>query len=479
MNQSTNLLYVLPEIILILTVLFCLTIHLSFKKLSPRFYHFLLSLFLPVIIFILIYYRSFTLQTLFSGHMIFDNYGNLFKLILSMLLFGILISTHRSHDKQLTFEQYLFINIQVLGTFLLVSTTSLFILFLTLEFIALTFSFFMSTSSHSLRHEKMTKTGIFQLIITAIFLYGLSLLYGTTGAIYFSDMIIIKQAGQGEQLLFALGMIILIFTIIAKTRIFHFTNDNFIVFKQLNTKTTIMLSILPKFAGLALIGRICMIIFYPLDISWNPVSLSLIFSLIIIAIFTTYSNIWSLNQESLPAALWTSSNTHFGFGLIGIVSLSKSSASAGIFYTLFYTISIIGIYSSHILREELASSRQLTINFKKLSPAKIPRIIFIFNIIGLPFTAGYISRLELIKGLLAQGPVFILLSVVLIFNWLLLIFKIHFASALMNQTEYFKVKPAGKRILSSAVTLLLMTSILFFGIYARPLMDMIKNSLIF
>jgi len=463
MTLSTDLLYILPELILVFIALSFIALQLIFNRLLPRLYHLILILVLPIITLILIYYLFFPFRSMFSGHFVFGNYGNLLKLIFSVLLFCILIIGQYPNKKQLNFEQYLFLNIQTLAAFLLISSNSIVVLFLTLELIALTYTYFLINGQKSSGIKNISDYLIFELIITSVFLFSLSLLYGTTGSIYLSEMGMVKFGTQAIQYIFALAIIILIFTVILKTRIFNFTFESFVIFKKLNPKLSTILSIMPKIAGIAILGRIFTNIFYPREINCNPISLALIVTLVIIVIFMTYSNIRGLQQGDLNVALWFSANTHYGFIIIGLASLSASSASAGIFYLLFYAISIIGLYETINLWDQIVTARQLSINFKKIMLNNIPGIIFKVNLIGIPFTAGFIGRLELVKGLLSQGTLFILFGIVLIINWLLLLFNIHFTSSLISKAGKIKTKPIGKPIVSQIVIILLTTSILFFG----------------
>ena len=280
----------------------------------------------------------------------------------------------------------------------------LLMLFLSMEAVGLTsyvMAGYMRTSLRST--EASLKYVIFGGVSSAIMLYGLSLMYGMTGAMDFAGIRAALMTGPTN----AFGLLVATVLIIAGMSYkiaavpFHFWCPD--VYEGAPTPVAAIFSVGPKAAGFALMIR-----FFYTTLAAGPdaaASVSIINMInwpllmsVIAAVTMTYGNLVALKQTNVKRMLAYSSIAHVGYLLMGFVLLSDTGLGAILFYLLIYTLMNLGAFffvvaiNNHIKSEELED--YVGLGFR--APwAGAMMVVFLASLTGIPPFAGFVGKFYL------------------------------------------------------------------------------------
>ncbi|MFT5315781.1 MAG: NADH-quinone oxidoreductase subunit N [Candidatus Krumholzibacteriia bacterium] len=275
----------------------------------------------------------------------------------------------------------------------------LLMLFLSMEAVALVsyvLAGFMRTSLRST--EASLKYVLFGGVSSAIMLYGLSLLYGMTGAVEFADIRTALLAGSFDPF----GMLVVVVLILVGMSYkiaavpFHYWAPD--VYEGAPTPISALFSVGPKAAGFALMIRF----FYTTFAVGTDAGIALVQEInwpLLVAVMSaatmTYGNLVALRQDNVKRMLAYSSIAHVGYLLMGFVLLSHNGLAAVLFYLLVYTLMNLGAFffvtaiNNHLKSEEL--SDYAGIGFR--APwACAMMVIFLASLTGVPPFAGFIGK---------------------------------------------------------------------------------------
>ncbi len=351
--------------------------------------------------------------TFFKGMIEVDTYASIFKMIfiLSALLVAFISVNYLSRFKIGHGEFYGLMLFATLGAMIMSSAADFVSVYIGLELLSISLYILVGLMAFDLRSNeaamKYFLTGIFA---SAVFVYGLSLIYGFSGQTNFEKiaMIIKDSVGQvgisGLGLLPVIGMVFVAvgfgFKISAVP--FHMWTPD--VYEGAPTPVTAFLSSVPKVAGVAVILRIFLTVFSEINSSW--VTLFAVLSVLTM----TVGNIMALRQDSVKRMLAYSSIAHVGYILTGFVAIGVSS-EAGIgsiaFYFLAYLFMNIGAFSILIYTNAESRKGETFAEIKGLSTyapfAAAAMAIFMFSLAGIPPLAGFIAKYWIFTAVIRSG----------------------------------------------------------------------------
>ena len=265
---------------------------------------------------------------------------------------------------------------------------------------------YMRTSLRST--EASLKYVIFGAVSSAIMLYGLSLLYGMTGAMDFAGIRAALVAGpvNGFALLVVTVMIIAGMSYKIAAVPFHYWCPD--IYEGAPTPVSAIFSVGPKAAGFALMIR-----FFYTTLAAGPdaaASVGLINLInwplliaVISAVTMTYGNLVALRQTNVKRMLAYSSIAHVGYILMGFVLLTEAGLAAILFYLLVYTLMNLGAFfyvvamNNHLKSEELED--YIGLGFR--APwAGAMMVVFLASLTGIPPFAGFIGKFYLFTAVL-------------------------------------------------------------------------------
>ncbi len=283
----------------------------------------------------------------------------------------------------------------------------LLMLFLSMEAVGLTsyvMAGYMRTSLRST--EASLKYVLFGAVTSAIMLYGMSLLYGMTGAMDFDGIRESLMSGSVDPF----GLLVVIVLILAGMSYkiaavpFHYWCPD--VYEGAPTPVSAIFSVGPKAAGFALMIRF----FYTTFAAGTDAGAQLVQDInwpLLVAVMSvatmTYGNLVALRQTNVKRMLAYSSIAHVGYLLMGFVLLTSAGLASILFYLLVYTLMNLGAFfyvvaiNNHLKSEEL--SDYVGVGFR--APwAGAMMIVFLASLTGVPPFAGFVGKFYLFTAVL-------------------------------------------------------------------------------
>lgn len=384
---------VTPEIIMTISATALLILELIFKNKG-------------VLAFIAVAVAAVVLYTIpsshgqtFGGMFISDTYSTYFKLIFMInLVLTVLISLRYIQREKAEYgEYYSLLLFATSGMMLMASAKDLIILYLGLELMALSTYILAGIKRHDIKsNEAAIKYFLLGAFSSALLLYGISLIYGMTAT---TDIYKIaehlKTTEVTTTLLLSMILIMVAFSFKIAAAPFHMWAPD--VYEGAPTSITAFMSVGPKAAGFAVMGRVFYIAFQNIQADWTPI-------LIGIAILTmAVGNILAIVQTNIKRMLAYSSIAHAGYMLIGIIPGTQESMSAMMVYMLIYAFMNIGAFAIVILLEkgdELSDYEGLSKSHPLVAALML---VFMFSLTGIPPTAGFIGKFNIFMAAIKAG----------------------------------------------------------------------------
>lgn len=280
----------------------------------------------------------------------------------------------------------------VLAAILVVKAVNLLVLLLAIEILSIG-----AYSLSAMQHTKAAKEAAIKYIIfggvsTAIFLFGVSLLFGLTGTLNIHEEFfvqsLINQQGSVLMIIFILIFVGLFFKITAFP--FHLWAPD--VYEAVPAPIAAFFSVLPKLAVLGFIIKYVLAInlFNIVEVPWE------LFLASIAIITMTVGNFAALAQKNAKRMMAYSSVAHTGFFLMAIVAFQVFAYQALLFYGVIYLFMnfaaflLIHLYEEKFGLTEIEQYRGIA---KKYSFHAVVVVIVMISLTGLPPTAGFTAKL--------------------------------------------------------------------------------------
>ncbi len=481
----------LPEAIL--TVTFCVAIlaGLIFRK-RPRTVGYLA--FFGILISIYYAIQQFGIsESAFSGMISVDPFASFFKILVGVAALIIIVFSFFSSEVLNTVrrmgEYFSLLVAMTLGMFLMAGASNLLMMVLALELTSLS-SYILAgyTKEAADSSEAALKYILYGALSSGVMLYGISILYGLTGA---TDFIGINKAlaiGTTNYiaLLVATIFIIVGFGYKISAVPFHFWTPD--VYEGAPITITAFLSVASKAAGFAMMIRFFKVTFIDTHMvglpsgMWASVSgLEWNKLLAILSVLTmTLGNLVAVWQNNLKRLLAYSSIAHAGYMLMGVVILSDKGLAAVLIYFIVYLFMNLGAFLVVMMVANKTGSEDID-SYKGLghrSPlVGVAMVIFFISLTGLPPTAGFIGKLYLFAALLDAK--WIWLAVVGAINSVISLY--YYVRVLRNmflRDPEGNTEPLAFPKSQLALLIVLMIPTILFGLYFAPIVDFANASLL-
>lgn len=324
----------------------------------------------------------------------------------NILCLSLLIISHTSYNwlknhKHLP-EFFMLLLSSTLGLFFMMSSGNLLMFYLGLELSAIPLAalcnFDLEKKVSSEAAMKMIMSSAFS---SALLLFGISLLYGSTGTISLTELPYVLNGSMMQSLAF-----ILFFTGFAfKLSVVPFHLWTADVYEGSPIAVTAFLSVVSKGAMSFVFISVLFHAFSSLVSVWY-------YALLVSAAITILvGNIFALRQQNLKRFFAFSSIAQVGYILIGIASVSLPSAyqhgtASVIFFILVYVFSnlaafgVISIISSLTGKETIDEYKGL---YKSNPTLALILALALFSLAGIPPTAGFFGKLFLLTSGAATG----------------------------------------------------------------------------
>ena len=301
---------------------------------------------------------------------------------------------------------------------------------------------------------------------SGVLLFGLSLIYGAMGSIYFAD---VAQTVTANAMV-ALGFIFFVSGMGFKISLvpFHFWTAD--VYEGAPVNVTSYLSVISKGAASFIFAIILFTVFKTLTEMWKPVIYTL-------AVFTmTIGNLFALRQQNLKRFLAFSSIAQAGFILLGILGANDLGMTAIVYFVLIYVFTNLGAFS--VVEAISNASGVETIKgynglYKTNPKLSLLMTLALFSLAGIPPVAGFFGKFFLFTSAASSGYYILVLIAVLnatiSLYYYLLVVRAMFIEKSDNPVPAFKSSPYMR------VALLLCVAGIFAVGFASVIFDSIRE----
>jgi len=407
----------------------------------------------------------------FNGLLRVDNYTTFFRvLFLGSAVFIALFSAQFVRARlRNTGEYYGVLLLATAGAIGMAAATELLTAYISLEL--LSFSLYVLISFNKL-DRRSNEGGLKYILLgafsSAMFLYGLSIIYGVTRTTNYGEIATVLQTGKGDiNLALLMGFILILTGIGFKIAAvpFHMATPD--AYEGAPLPITAFLSVTSKAAGFALLLRLFSTAFMPMmdDWRWMVALLS--------AMTMTLGNLIAIQQHNIKRLLAYSSIGQVGYLLIGIAAMSPASASALLFHLAGYVITNLVVFGSVIAIYNATSEEEIP-DYAGMADRQpflaLVLTIGLFSLAGMPLFAGFFTKFFLFQaganaGLLWLVGFGVVNSVISLYYYLLVIRRLYQSGSERPEANRFRLP-----ILMSGMLGLLSLGVFFVGIYPFPLL---------
>jgi len=394
----------LPEMALILfifiQIVLSMTLDMKFHKLAKWLTVF--ALFLSTALC-----TKVQIEPIYSGFknaIISDNYTIFFKGLILVSSFLIIFLTKRTitSRRDNAFQFSALVLTAVLGALILVSANDFLTMFIAMETLGFAMFFLIAFEKGFPSKEATFKYLVISAVATAVFLFGVSYMYGITGSINFS-FIYEYFLEKSPTLLYSMATIFIACGLAFKLGVIPFANWILDIYEGASTSVVAFLSIVPKVAMFGILARLLV---FPLSYSFE-----LTFVLVVIAVATAvWANFLAIRQTNIKRLLACSSSANAAYVLFAASLVSVFNLSTVLFYLIAYIFMNIGVFAAVIILESSNFSNRLYEfkNFAYTNPVfTLCFAICILGLAGFPVTSGFISKIYLFSAIARSGLVFL------------------------------------------------------------------------
>ncbi|MBI5204107.1 MAG: NADH-quinone oxidoreductase subunit N [Nitrospirae bacterium] len=400
---------VLPEIVMTVLALAILLADLVIKRKETIAFLSIAS------IAAVTYLLAGSIGSTFNGMFISDGYSMFFKLIFMLnVILTVLISVKYIVVEKVNFgEYYALILFSTLGMMIMASAGDLIVLYLGLELMALSTYILAGFIRYDIRsNEAAMKYFLLGAFTSAFLLYGTSMIYGLTGTTdlkAISAYIVANGLSGNPVLMLSMILFAVAFSFKIAAVPFHMWAPD--AYEGAPTSITAFMSVGPKAAGFAVLGRVFLVAFGSVKLEWSAV-------LVPIAVLTMgVGNIVALSQTNIKRMLAYSSIAHAGYILLGIIAGTSDGMASVLTYMLIYAFMNIGAFAVVImLRSEGFKGDNIT-DYEGLSKthplAAALMLVFMFSLTGIPPTAGFMGKFYIFMSAINAGYTWVVIIAVM------------------------------------------------------------------
>jgi NADH-quinone oxidoreductase subunit N len=357
-----------------------------------------------------------------SRLMVFEkNILNLGMLIISMQSYSWL-KTHRHVP-----EFYMLLLSTMLGMFFMISGGNLLMFYLGLELstipLAAAANFDLTRKRSSEAAMKLIFSSAFS---SALLLFGISMIYGTTGTLIFSQLP--QHLSNNPLQVFAFILMVAGFAFKISVVPFHLWTAD--VYEGAPVAVTSFLSVISKGAVIFVFVSVLYTVFKPLAETWYNMLFVLSLTTIIIG------NLFAIRQDNFKRFLAFSSIAQVGFILVGISGSSDTASTSVIYFVLIYLFSNLAAFGVVSLVSTISGKENISDYkaFYKTNPALSWILtIALFSLAGVPPTAGFFGKFFLLMAGAGKGNYLLIaiaaLNMVISFYYYLRVVKAIFMDA--------------------------------------------------
>lgn len=402
-----------------------------------------------------------------------DSFTGFFRILFIAITLVIIVGSHEYISKSVSHvgEFYGLLLLATVGAMLMASARELLTAYLAIEL--LSFSLYIAVSlakSDQRSGEASLKYVLLGGVASASLLYGLSMIYGVTGATQYHEIGLVLSAGDtGLTTPLLLGLVLIIVGLGFKASAvpFHMWTPD--AYEGAPIPVTAFLSATSKAATIALLLRWFGGPLLPIASDWQFILSGLAVATMVVG------NLVALQQTNIKRLLAYSSIGQMGYMLMAIVAVGSGyggdATSAVLVHLAGYIITNLLVFIS--VTHFFNKTGQEEINsFKGLAQSNPYLALMItaglFSLAGMPLLVGFFTKFILFQAVVSAGhlglvTIAVVASTVSLYYYLMVIRQMYLYEP-EDGTEQWKLSSTGY-----LTTLTLFVSLVVFGLWGTPL----------
>jgi len=409
-------------------------------------------------------------SSLFGGMFRSNNLIHFFKNILNVGVFILLLQSadwvkEKIVEQNKGTEFFVLIFTSLLGMYFMISSGDFLMFYLGLELSTLPVA---ALAAFEVSKRISSEAGI-KLILSAALasgtsLFGVSLLYATSGSIYFNDIIEVISASN----LTILGMVLFFAGLAFKISLvpFHFWTAD--VYEGAPISVASYLSVISKGAAAFILMILLFTVLKPLMHIWENM-------VYVVALATMFiGNLFALRQQNMKRFLAFSSIAQAGFIMLGMLAGDQLGTATVVYFVMIYVFSNLaafGVVQAISLKTGKENMDDYNGLYRTNPNLSLVMMLALFSLAGIPPVAGFFGKFFLFTAAASKGYYLLVflavVNVTISLYYYLLVIRAMFIRKNENPIPFFKNKLYMR--LGLIITVL---GILVLGLYS-PLYDYI------
>ncbi|NLL51926.1 MAG: NADH-quinone oxidoreductase subunit N [Peptococcaceae bacterium] len=467
--MDINLTYLMPEIATALLAVLVLLVGLLVPKEKRHALGYVLALGLIAILVFSFQYYGLNKTVAFNTFAV-DDFAVFFKqLFLIAAVLVVLSSTMYVKKMNGNYEFYIITVVALLGMMVLASAADMLTLYIALETMAISFYILAGYKTDQKSAEAGIKYLILGAVSSAVFLYGLSLVYGMTGT-----TVIAEIAGKVQDLsalspALILGLLFILAGLGFKISLIPFQMWTPDVYEGAPTPVTTFLATGSKAACFAVLARILLVALPDYSTHWQ------FLVAVLAALSMIIGNLVAIPQTNIKRMLAYSSIGQAGYIITGILALNTAGVTALSFYSLVYVLSTIAAFAVVMTFSAQTGSDEIKdyAGLAQRSPFMAAVLtISMLSMAGIPPLAGFVGKLYLFKSIVTQGYLWLVI-IGLVMSMISVYYYLR-VTKVMYMVKPLDKEPVTVPLGAKCTLFLTMLALLVFGVYAQPI-SMLAN----
>ena len=410
---------------------------------------------------------TFTLQgsqaTFYQGLFVLDDYAVFFKvLFLSAALLTCLFSfDYVEKLRRWQGEFYVLLVAVTVGMMLMASANDFLTLYVGMELMTVTFFILVG---YVLGDGRSSEASLKYLIIgaasSAVFLYGVSMVYGSTGSLALAQ--ILSKATYSPATLVGMAFVFIGFAFKVAAVPFHMWAPD--IYEGAPVSVTALLAMASKAAGFAVLTRVAIQGFSGHVFNWMLVAACLS------ALSILLGNLVAISQTNIKRMLAYSSIAQAGYLLSGLAAASQAGVKGLLFYAMLYVFANVGAFAVltavHLNEgsDEIASFNGLSRRSPMLAAVMT---ISLLSMAGIPTLAGFVGKFYLFSAAVESGLLWLAF-----FGFVMSMISVYYYLMVVKAMYLYQPKNPAQLIYSNTLgwaAFIGMALTVLFGVYPEPL----------
>ncbi len=409
----------------------------------------------------------------FFGMFAQDSVSVFFKILFLIVLILVLFTTIKYENilTQWKTEFYALLLFATAGFMLIASSMDFISFYVALEFVAITQYVLVAFRKENAEGiESGLKYIITGALSSGFLLYGISFIYGATGATGFAEVASVVKAGAGSGpfLLIGVGLVVIGITFKISALPFHVWAPD--VYQGAPTPVAAFLAAGSKAAGFVILMRVLFTAMGSIKSEW------MLLVAVISGATLLFGNLAAMPQKDIKRLIAYGGIGSAGYLLMAVASATSLGASAVMFYLVVYMCSILASFVAIVTVYNHEGSYLISsyAGLSQRSPILAATLfIGLLSMAGIPPLGGFIAKFYLIAAavksdLLVLAVIGVVMAIVSMYYFLLVVKSMYLRQPVNPEPIHID---CSTRVVLYVLNIL----IIFLGIYPGPLTDWVMD----